>query len=65
MASLKQNHVFRNIILILLPVVTAIACMGIGRMSMGPGEIVANLFDIAAHGPDSVDPQIYLSLIHI
>ena len=65
MASLKQNHVFRNIILILLPVVTAIACMGIGRMSMGPGEIVANLFDIAAHGPDSVDPQIYSVLINV
>ena len=57
MASLKQNHVFRNIILVLLPIVTAIVCMGIGRMSMSPGEIVTNLFEIAVHGPESVDPD--------
>ena len=65
MASLKQNHVFRNIILVLLPIVTAIVCMGIGRMSMSPGEIVTNLFEIAVHGPESVDPQIYSVLISV
>lgn len=65
METLKQNHVFRNLILILLPIAAAIICMGIGRISMSPGEIVTNLFDIAAYGQESVDPQIYSVLISV
>lgn len=39
--------------------------MGIGRMSLSPGEIISNLIQIVVGGPDSVDPQIYSILINV
>ena len=65
MLTLRKNHVLRNIILLVLPIVTAIICMGIGRLLLGPDEIVSNLFRIITEGADSVDPQIYSVLINV
>lgn len=50
--------------MLVLPIVTAIICMGIGRLLLGPDEIVSNLFRIITEGADSVDPQIYSVLIN-
>ena len=51
--------------MLVLPIVTAIICMGIGRLLLGPDEIVSNLFRIITEGADSVDPQIYSVLINV
>ncbi len=65
MRTLLSNKKIRNTLLIAIPVTTAIICMGIGRLYISPFEIVESLWNLIFNGPDSVDPQIYTTLINI
>ena len=61
----ERSHGFRNLILILLPLLIMVVCMGIGRIYMSPVEIVSDLYRILTAGPDSVEPQVYSVLINV
>ena len=65
MSVSERSHGFRNLILILLPLLIMVVCMGIGRIYMSPVEIVSDLYRIVTAGPDSVEPQVYSVLINV
>ncbi len=65
MSVSERSHGFRNLILILLPLLIMVVCMGIGRIYMSPVEIVSDLYRILTAGPDSVEPQVYSVLINV
>ena len=65
MKELREKKTIRSLLLLLLPVAAAIVCMGIGRVSIKPTEIVRSLYRIVVYGAQSVDGQIYSVLIRV
>jgi iron complex transport system permease protein len=53
------------VLLILLPILGAIICLGIGRIYISPWEIIKSLYSIVALGPESVDSQLFSVLINV
>lgn len=65
MKTLRSRPAARTALLWALPVLTAILCLGVGRIQYTPLEIVQSLWKLAVSGRDSVDSQVYSVLINI
>jgi iron complex transport system permease protein len=65
MKFVRKKPRLRALILVFMPIVAAILCMGIGRLYISPPSIVGNLFKIATEGRASVDSQTYNVLINV
>lgn len=65
MALFKKNRWLGGLILVILPLVTALICIGVGRYSLSAGESFQVLFNGLVYGSKSVDPQSYSVIIGI
>jgi iron complex transport system permease protein len=61
----KKYKKTRNLLLILLPILGAVICLGIGRIYISPWEIVKSLYSIVTQGAQSVAPQTFSVLINV
>ena len=65
MAALKKNKVLYIFLLIALPILTAMICIGIGRYSLTLGESFNVLYTALVHGREAVDSQSYSVVISL
>lgn len=62
--SFLKRRLF-GVVLVMLPILTALFCLGVGRIAYTPGQVASGLWNIALHGRDAVDSQTYSVLINI
>ncbi len=62
-----NNKVRRTvtILIVLLPVVISLLCIGAGRYSVSVGESIQVLLQALTGGRDSADPQAYSVIVHV
>lgn len=63
MVRLKNNKALFLLILLVIPLLTALVCIGTGRYSLSIGESVKVLFNTLIYGKESVSPQYYSIII--
>ncbi len=62
---LKKNKFLFALVLIILPLLTALFCIGIGRYSLTMGESFRVLWDSLLYGSKAVDSQSYSVVVNI
>jgi iron complex transport system permease protein len=65
MAALKNNRLLFALVLIMVPLLTALACIGIGRYSLTAWQSLQVLTDVLRYGKEGVDAQSYSVIINI
>ncbi|WHH58728.1 iron ABC transporter permease [Petroclostridium sp. X23] len=65
MAILKKNRMLFIVVLVAIPLLTALTCIGIGRYSLTIGESFQVLLHALLFGKESVDAQSYSVIIGI
>lgn len=61
----KNKKSWLALVLLILPLVTALVCIGSGRYSLSVGESFQVLYNSLIYGSQSVDPQSYQVIISI